>query len=169
LIVPNLDLSTLNELSAKIVARALFNLLFVPIIFERIFVYPASSKTERNADQAFRPVPADAGSILMIAALYLNVVSYGTLPHSVIGITFIFLYASFVAFLTAICTSHPLETPRPIFPFLLPTRIIALKDNCLPQVLTLVTLLTSNRSSSNSFFGFDVFTFSGVVITTNNN
>jgi hypothetical protein len=45
------------------------------MIFERMFVYPASSNTERNAEPAFRPVPAEAGRTLMIADLYLKVVS----------------------------------------------------------------------------------------------
>jgi len=67
------------------------------------------------------------------------------------GTSNIFLYASREAFWTAMETSGHLETPNQIFHFLLPTKTVALKDILLPQVVTLVTLLTSSIISSNSF------------------
>jgi hypothetical protein len=42
---------------ALIVAKALFNLLFDHIIFDKIFSYPAKSKTDLTEDQALSPVP----------------------------------------------------------------------------------------------------------------
>lgn len=77
-----------------IVASALLSLLFVPMIFDRMFVYPASSATERRAEPAFKPVPGAAGMSLIIADLYLYDTGYGTDPDSVIGVTLMFLYAS---------------------------------------------------------------------------
>jgi len=56
---------------ACIVAIALFNLLFVQTILERILLYQANSKTDLTADQAFKPVPDAAGSNLIIADLNL--------------------------------------------------------------------------------------------------
>jgi hypothetical protein len=67
------------------------------------------------------------------------------------------LYASFDAFFTATETSFHFETPSHILPFLLPTITVALKDILLPQVVTLVTLLTSSKISSNSFFTLSLF------------
>lgn len=68
-----------------------------------------------------------------------------------------FLYASREALLTAELTSGHLERPIPILHFLFPTKTVALKDIFLPHVVTLVTLLTSRRSSSNSFFTLSLF------------
>jgi hypothetical protein len=78
----------------------------------------------------------------------------------VIGTKNIALYASFVAFFTAVVTSTPLAKPKPIFHFLFHTKTVALKDILLPQVVTLVTFLTSKRSSSNSFF---VLSFPSII------
>jgi hypothetical protein len=43
--------------NALIVAKALFNLLFDHIIFDKIFSYPAKSKTDLTEDQALSQVP----------------------------------------------------------------------------------------------------------------
>jgi len=58
---------------------------------------------------------------------------------------------------TAIETSAPFATQSQIFHFLFPTKTVALKDILLHHVVTLVTLLTSNKSSSNSFFVLSLF------------
>jgi len=44
--------------------------LLVPTILDKIFVYPANSKTLLTEDQAFNHVPAEAGNNLIKADLY---------------------------------------------------------------------------------------------------
>ncbi|OQB41769.1 MAG: hypothetical protein BWY04_00661 [candidate division CPR1 bacterium ADurb.Bin160] len=131
---------------------ALFSLLFDHIILDKIFSYPAKSKTDLTEDPAFNHVPCVAGNNLTIHALYLLVTAYGTDFSFVIGTLNIFLYASFDAFFTAEVTSAHLDKPNQIFHFLSHTKIIALNDILLHPVVTLVTFLTSKRISSNSFF-----------------
>jgi len=65
------NLPTLNVHKASTVARALFNLLGLPIIFERIFVHPTKSSTILTEEPAFNPVPGAAGISLTCAPLYL--------------------------------------------------------------------------------------------------
>ena len=139
------------------VVNALFNLLFEPTILDKMFSYPANSNTHLTDDHAFRPVPAEAGKSLTRHALYFVVIEYGTVFPAVIGTINIFLYASRDALLTAEETSSHLDTPIQIFPFLLPAKTVALKESFLPPVVTLVTLLISNKSSSNSFFTLSLF------------
>lgn len=65
------NLPTLNVHKASTVARALFNLFGLPIIFERIFVHPTKSSTILTEEPAFKPVPGAAGISLTCAPLYL--------------------------------------------------------------------------------------------------
>jgi hypothetical protein len=127
-------------------------LLFDQTILDNIFSYPANSKTALTEDPALRPVPAFAGNSFTKHDLYFVLVIYGTVLSFVKGTTYIFLYASREALDTAIETSAPFATQSHIFPFLFPTKIVALNDILLPHVVTLVTLLTSSNNSSNSFF-----------------
>ncbi|MEI8252171.1 MAG: hypothetical protein WCG25_00080 [bacterium] len=73
------------------------------------------------------------------------------------------MYASFDAFFTAEVTSLPFDKPIQIFHFLFHTKTVALNDNLLHQVVTLVTLLTSNKISSNSFCVLFFSQFSGLI------
>jgi len=64
------------------------------MIFESIFSYPASSRTDLTAEPAFIPVPIDAGISLTTADLNFLTTGYGTVFHAATGTTKTFLYAS---------------------------------------------------------------------------
>lgn len=130
-------------------AIALLSELFDPMIFDRILENHASSRTVLTDDHAFRPVPVVAGRSITIHDLYFCVIIYGTDHDLVTGTAVTFLYASCVALETAIETSLPLPTPRPICPALSHTNTVALNLILLQPVVTFVTFLTSKRDSSN--------------------
>jgi hypothetical protein len=56
-----LSIFTLKLVRALIVAIALFNGLFEPMIFDKILENPESSKTVLTEDHAFNHVPGPAG------------------------------------------------------------------------------------------------------------
>jgi hypothetical protein len=133
------------------------SLLLDHTILERTFSYPASSNTALTEEPALSPVPALAGKSFTKHALYFMPIGYGTVKFLVRGTWNIVLYASREALWTAVVTSGHFAKPIQIFHFLFHAKTVALNDIFLPHVVTLVTLLTSSNSSSNSFFVLSLF------------
>ena len=81
-----------NVLKPLIVARALFNRLFEPNCFERIFLIPANSSTVRIELPAITPEPGAEGRRTSLAAPNLPFVGCGIEFAPVKGTEIIFFF-----------------------------------------------------------------------------
>ena len=95
------------------VANTTFCLLLEPKDFERMFLYPASSRTERDGPPAITPVPSGDVFNNTDALPNLPMKSCGTLPSSLIGTSTNFLIASSFPLRIASGISVAFPSPAP--------------------------------------------------------